>query len=139
MRPPIEYLLRARDDLQAILNREPAPPVAIRVACEGALANVLIALHNLDPTSHEVREPTSSSKLPSLTQTCRSCGIYYRDICEWLAGRDNSKETTRQILYMICGDLEESQPCAHVEVGEALRHLKSVIERLNSGRLNLPV
>ena len=132
MRPPIEYLLRARDDLQTILNREPAPPVAVRVACERALANVLIALHNLDSTSHEEQKRRSEPKLPSLTQTCRSCGIYYRDICEWLAGRDKNKETARQILYMICGDLEESQHCARAEVGEALRHLESVIERLNS-------
>ena len=132
MRPPIEYLLRARDDLQTILNREPAPPVAVRVACESALASVLIALHNVDSTSHEEQERRSEPKLPSLRETCRSCGIYYRDICEWLAGRDKNKETACQILYMICGDLEESQNCARLEVGEALQHLESAIERLNS-------
>jgi hypothetical protein len=132
MRPPIDYLLRAREDLQAILNREPTPPLAVRVACEGALANVLIALHKLDSASHEEQDRRSNPKLPSLKETCESSGIYYRDICEWLAGRNKSKETACQILFMICGDLEESQNCARAEVGEALQQLESAIERLNS-------
>ena len=93
---------------------------------------VLIALHHVDSASRGEQERRSEPKLPSLRETCRSCGIDYRDICEWFAGRDKNEEIAWQILYMVCGDLEESQTCAHMEVGEALRHLESAIERLNS-------
>jgi hypothetical protein len=135
MRPPIEHLFRAKEDLQAILNRDPTPPLAVRVACESALADVLIALDNLDSAWHEEKDLRTNRKLPSLKDTCESSELYYRDICEWLAGRNKNKETACQILYMICGDLEESQHCFQPEISEALQHLESAIERLSSSRV----
>jgi len=132
MRLPIEYLIRAREDLQAVLRREPSAPMVVYDACKSALVDVVTAIRSLDSTSQTERNQRSKTKLQNLQETCESSRIHYKDICEWLAGRSESEKVPRQILYMICSDLQVSEHCARPEIGKALRRINSAIEQLNS-------
>jgi hypothetical protein len=132
MRLPIEYLIRARDDLQAVLTREPSAPAIVYAACESALANVLSAINGCDSAWQADRNRPGKTKLRNLQDTCESSRIHYQDICEWLAGRKESERVSRQILYMICSDLQVSEHCAGPEVSKALRHINAAIGQLNS-------
>jgi hypothetical protein len=132
MRLPIEYLVRAREDLQAVLRREPSAPMVVYDACKSALVDVLTAIRSLDSTSQTEQNRKSKTKLQNLQDTCESSRIHYKDICDWLAGRNESEKVPRQILYMICSDLQVSEHCARAEIGKALRHINSAIEQLNS-------
>ena len=132
MRLPIEYLIRAREDLQAVLRREPSAPMVVYDACKGALVDVLTAISSLDSASQTGQNQKGKTKLQNLQGTCESSRTHYRDICEWLAGRSESEKVSRQILYMICSDLQVSEHCARVEIGKALQRINSAIEQLNS-------
>jgi len=132
MRLPIEYLVRAREDLKAVLRREPSAPMVVYDACKSALVDVLTAIRSLDSTSQTEQNRKSKTKLQNLQDTCESSRIHYKDICDWLAGRNESEKVPRQILYMICSDLQVSEHCARAEIGKALRHINSAIEQLNS-------
>jgi hypothetical protein len=132
MRLPIEYLIRAREDLQAVLRREPSAPMVVYDACKSALVDVLTAIRSLDSTSQTEQDQKSKTKLQNLRDTCESSRIHYRDICEWLAGRNESEKISRQILYMICSDLELCEHCARPEIGKALQRINFAIEQLNS-------
>jgi hypothetical protein len=123
VRLPIEYLIRAREDLQAVLRREPSAPMVVYDACKSALVDVFTAIRSLDSTSQTEQNQKSKTKLRNLQDTRESSRIHYKDICEWLAGRNESEKVSRQILYMICSDLEVSE------------HINSAIEQLNSPSL----
>jgi hypothetical protein len=132
VRLPIEYLVRAREDLESVLKREPSAPVVVHDACQSALVNVLAAIGSLDSESLATPTRECKAKLQSLQDTCDSSRAHYKEICEWLAGRNESEKVSRQILYMICSDLQVSEHCARSEVGRALRHINAAIEQLNS-------
>ncbi|MFZ0708530.1 MAG: hypothetical protein WAM53_00685 [Terrimicrobiaceae bacterium] len=132
MRLPIEYLVRAREDLTSVLRREPSAPAIVHDACKNALVNVLTAIDNLDSTPHAEENRECKSKLQSLQDTCNLSRIHYREICEWLAGGNESEKASRQVLYMICSDLQISEHSARTEIGKALRHINVAIEQLSS-------
>jgi hypothetical protein len=92
-------------------------------ACKSALVDVFTAIRSLDSTSQTEQNQKSKTKLRNLQDTRESSRIHYKDICEWLAGRNESEKVSRQILYMICSDLEVSE------------HINSAIEQLNSPSL----
>jgi hypothetical protein len=128
----MEYLVRAREDLKSVLRREPSAPAIVHDACKNALVNVLKAIGNLDSPPDAEQNRECKTKLQSLQDTCDSSRIHYKEICEWLAGRNESEKASRHILYMICSDLQASEHSARTEIGKALQHINLAIEQLGS-------
>ena len=62
MRLPIEYLIRAREDLQAVPRREPSAPMVVYDACNSAVVDVLTAIRSLKSRSQTEQNQKSKTK-----------------------------------------------------------------------------
>lgn len=131
MRLAVEYLVRAREDLEMVLEREPRAAAIIYESCGQALRYVLVAIRRLESASQRRNGSSGEAKLKNLRDTCRTSRVYYNELCEWLAGRNQSDRIARQILCMISSDLQRVEGCARPAIARALQHISVAIDGLS--------